>query len=48
VTRTGAEESGERSEWLRWPVFAAFGADSSRRLPEAYWAPIATLLIRQS
>ena len=58
-TRNEAEESGERSEWVRWPVLlhavrTAVAALASLlvarllRLPEAYWAPITTLVITQS
>jgi len=58
-TRAEAEESGKRSDWVRWPVLVhsartAVAALASLlvarlfRLPEAYWAPITTLVITQS
>jgi len=58
-TRAEAKESGERSDWVRWPVLVhsartAVAALASLlvarlfRLREAYWAPITTLVITQS
>jgi uncharacterized membrane protein YccC len=54
-----AKESGKRSGWVPWPVLVhsartAIAALASLlvarlfRLPEAYWAPITTLVITQS
>ena len=59
IAKVGKEMASDRVEWIGWPVLvhsartavaavASLLAARLFRLPEAYWAPITTLVITQS